>query len=121
MRNKRTLGLFTVGIFIGEAYPAVRAASFRQFLNSARWWIKLVTYHLPCRLAILVGDGPSHDFHHRYPRHRDWSNYIYLRERDSKTRYPDRPDYAEVWGLHNAIQLCFESSRDASPDDYPLL
>jgi hypothetical protein len=117
-RDEATLGAYTLGIFLGDACPGHELVGVNRFIAWSKWWLRLGFYHLPCRLAVLVGDGPQHDLHHRMPRHRDWPNYIHNRAKDALIHRPPHLQYHEVWGLRTAIQRCFESLSQANPADY---
>ena len=119
-RTRESLGLFTHGIFIGESCPSTDLRWWGSLVAWHRWWTRMLFYHLPCRLFVLVGDGPAHDLHHRFPNHPGWSNYIHVREEDAcKARSTSQP-YQEVWGLAAAIDACFRSLSAAEPADYPF-
>jgi len=117
-RGKATLGAFTLGIFIGEKCPPRTGNVAKRMLRWILWCTRMICFHVPCRLGILVGDGPVHDFHHRFPRHTDWANYIAARSEDEREPGDGWPPYREVWGLHSAIQATFESLSTADPSDY---
>ena len=117
-RDKSTLGLFTLGIFIGSECPPITESLVKRTLGWMWWWTRTICFHLPCRLGVLVGDGPAHDFHHRFPRHPHWANYLGARSEDERNPGEGWPAYKEVWGLHRAIQETFESLSAADPADY---
>jgi fatty acid desaturase len=116
--NRDSMAAYTHGIFIGEAAPVLGAASLAGLAAWARWWGRMLLLHLPSRLFVLVGDGPCHDYHHRHPRSKDWSNYISARAADIEAGHPGWPAYTEVWGLGNAIDSTFTSLSEADPDYY---
>lgn len=118
-RTRECLGLFTLGIFIGESCPRPDLGRLQSLFGWFRWWTVMTFYHLPCRLFVLVGDGPAHDFHHRFPNYADWSNYIHGREEDARKANSTSNPYQEVWGLGAAIDACFVSLSLADPADYP--
>jgi hypothetical protein len=70
------------------------------------WVVRTLFYHLPCRILVLTGDAPQHDFHHMAPNNRRWTISAYER-RDAimSGKMEDR----EVWGLINAIGIVFDS------------
>ena len=120
-RTRATMGLFTLGIFLGSPCPTgLSRWGRRWWAGWAGWWAFILLYHLPCRLAVLVGDGPVHDYHHRHPNCPAWPDYLHNREADATTPEAGNPPYEEVWGLHRAIQACFASLAGADPADYPL-
>jgi hypothetical protein len=67
VRNRSTLGAFTLGIFIGDPCPDRTLPLFKRWMAWGWWWTRMLCFHLPCRLAFLPGDGPVHDWHHRHP------------------------------------------------------
>lgn len=119
-RSRQTVGMFTLGIFLGERCPDAGLQGMKFVYHWFAWWLRMLFYHLPCRLMVMVGDGPAHDMHHRHPCHRDWPNYIYAREADIANASEADGPYREVWGLHAAIGACLQSLSDAEPSDYPL-
>jgi hypothetical protein len=119
-RDKSTLGAFTLGIFIGTPCPKPGKSILRNAGEWSWWWTRMVAFHAPCRLGVLVGDGPAHDFHHRFPRYPDWANYTYARADDQRNLSEGWPPYREVWGLQWAIDATFRSLSAADPSDYPI-
>ena len=64
----------------------------------------MLTVHLFARVFVLVGDAPCHDFHHRRPASRRWTDYIHARQKDADNGCPTYPlGYIETWGLFEAI------------------
>ena len=119
-RDRSTIAGYTVGIFIGEQAPDPSLPWQKAVPAWIGWGVKMTFYHLPCRLGFLPMDGPCHDWHHRFPKSPDWPNYIHAREQDRQNGHPGWPPYTEVWGLHTAIQACFETLSKADPDDYKV-
>ncbi|PSB02095.1 hypothetical protein [Merismopedia glauca] len=111
IRNKANYAGLTVGIFLGESTPELSNSLFKHILNWSIWWWKMIFYHfLFGRVFVMVGDTPCHDFHHRYPLSKDWSNYIFARQQDLSNGFPGwSASYQEVWGLFPAIDLTFDS------------
>jgi len=94
----------TVGVFPGRMPPAEPAATAAGLLRWTLWWLEMATLHLFVRLFVLVGDAPCHDFHHRRPATRRWTNYIHARQQDLEAGSPGFPaGYFEIWGLFRAI------------------
>lgn len=118
-RGKTTLGAFTIGIFVGAACPRPDSNRLRNAGEWIWWWIRMLIYHIPCRLAVLVGDAPAHDYHHRFPRAPDWANFLYVRASDKGSPGEGWPLYREVWGMHQAINATFRSLSTTNPTDYP--
>lgn len=113
--QKWVLASKSLGRFLGESPPDV---SFRQLpLAWVRWGMRMLGYHLPVRIAILPGDLPVHDYHHRYPMSPEWPNAVYARQRDLEAGCPVWPEpYTEVWGgLFEAIDHVFDSLSKAPP------
>ncbi len=115
LSGRAAIGGYTHGIFIGERAPEQDPWSWAWAAQWTRWWLRLLFVHLPSRLMVLVGDGPCHDFHHRYPKSKDWANYMFARQQDVDSGHPGWPDYTEVWGLKNAIDAVFMSLDKADP------
>jgi len=101
---KETICTLTGGRFVGEALPESGA------LSRFGWLARMAFYHLPVRIAVLTGDLPVHDYHHRHARCPEWADYLYTRQRDIEGGCPGWPlPYTENWGLHNAIGAVFET------------
>lgn len=102
--KKARMCSLTSGRFLGDAAPT------EGVMNWTRWIARLVLLHLPSRIAVLSGDLPVHDYHHRYPHCLDWANFIYTRQRDLEKGSPgwDQP-YTENWGLFNAVNAVYIS------------
>ncbi|MGC5343148.1 fatty acid desaturase [Streptomyces sp. DT171] len=117
-RGKAYFAGLTNAIFIGEAAPSPELPRPRRYAAWARWWTRMLLIHFPSRYLVLTGDTVVHDFHHRHPMNKDWANYIFAREEDHRRGSPGWPDYHEVWGLVAAIDLVFDSLREADPEEY---
>lgn len=103
-RGKTFVCLATAGVFPGAAVPAASAATPGGLLAWAGWWTSMLTVHLFSRVFVLVGDAPCHDFHHRRPASRRWTDYIHARQKDADTGCQSFPlGYIETWGLIEAI------------------
>lgn len=102
------------GRFCGDPVPQGRA-----FTPWLKWWLRQLFYQLPCRLFVLTGDAPQHDYHHVKPNCRRWQASAYERQKaiDSGV-YQAR----EIWSLVEAIDIVFNqvaSSNQQSVDlDY---
>lgn len=119
-RDITTIGVFTLGIFLGDRCPSSDLGPLKRIAAWVIWWARLILIHLPFRLAVLVGDGPTHDYHHRHPNCRDWPNYIHNRAADASDPGPGWPPYREVWGLCRAIDACFQTLSEADPAEYAI-
>jgi hypothetical protein len=117
-RTRASLGEFTIGIFTGAECPPPNLSLMKNLTAWSWWWMRMLLFHLPTQLFILPGDGCAHDFHHRYPSFPDWSNYIHNRAKDLASAEAMGVPYREVWGIHRAIQECFETLSLAEPNDY---
>jgi hypothetical protein len=94
----------TAGVFPGSAPPALAADSVAGFAAWTAWWLDMLTVQLFVRVFVLVGDAPCHDFHHRRPATKSWTDYIHARQQDLEAGCPGYPfNYAETWGLLRAI------------------
>lgn len=103
-RGKTFVCLATAGVFPGSPVPAQSATSPGGLLAWAGWWTSMLTVHLFSRVFVLVGDAPCHDFHHRRPASRRWTDYIHARQKDADTGCQSFPlGYIETWGLIEAI------------------
>lgn len=103
-RNREFVCHATAGVFPGRQPPAQRATTLGGLLAWTGWWAEMLTVHLFVRLFVLVGDAPCHDFHHRRPATRRWTDYIHAREQDLEAGSPGFPaGYLESWGLIAAI------------------
>ena len=112
---KLVLARLTVGRFLGDPVPCVSLPWHQRVLAWGNWTIRLIFIHLPARVFVLVGDLPSHDWHHRHPTKdylgnpADWANAAYERFRDMQDGCQGWPEpYCEVWGLFPAIDAVFE-------------
>ncbi|WP_323122580.1 fatty acid desaturase [Burkholderia alba] len=87
------------GRFCGDAAPVGQGG-----LRWLRWAARMLFYHLPCRMFVLTGDAPQHDFHHVAPNNPNWAVSAYAR-RDAIAagQMEDR----EIWGLFAAIDIVF--------------
>ncbi|MEW6055796.1 MAG: fatty acid desaturase [Bdellovibrionota bacterium] len=105
----------TAGRFLGEAAPEHSTDPIKNVFNWTRWSLRMLFVHLPCRVSVLSGDLPVHDYHHRHPRCKEWANFIYNRQFDINKKYPGyNTPYAENWGLFNCIDAVFESLSRSS-------
>jgi hypothetical protein len=117
MRNREFVCHATAGVFPGREPPAERAGSLRGLVLWAGWWLEMLTVHLFVRLFVLVGDAPCHDFHHRRPATRRWTDYIHARQQDLEAGSPGFPSgYIENWGLISAIDANLASLAATRPE-----
>jgi fatty acid desaturase len=95
----------THAVFCGAA-PPERGASP---LAWAGWAVRMAGHGL-ARFLVLVGDTPSHDFHHRHPQDPDWANVIVLRQQELiEDEERGQQVYTERWGLLHAIHQQFRT------------
>jgi fatty acid desaturase len=114
-RGKTFVCLATAGVFPGAAVPEQSAATPGGLVAWAGWWTTMLTVHLFARVFVLVGDAPCHDFHHRRPASRRWTDYIHARQKDADSGCPTYPlGYIETWGLFEAIDENLASLSTAS-------
>ena len=118
MEKSSRTARFTHGIFMGEAVPEPHGNRVVGLARWARWWFRMLFVHLPARLFVMEGDGPCHDFHHRYPRTVDWPNHVFARQQDLTSAGGEKDPYTEVWGLFAAIDAVFLSLGHADPEQY---
>jgi len=103
-RGKTFVCLATAGVFPGAPVPQRSATTPGGLAAWAAWWGTMLTVHLFARVFVLVGDAPCHDFHHRRPASRRWTDYIHARQKDADSGCPAYPlGYIETWGLFEAI------------------
>jgi fatty acid desaturase len=103
-RGKTFVCLATAGVFPGAPVPQRLATTPDGLAAWAGWWTAMLTIHLFARVFVLVGDAPCHDFHHRRPASRRWTDYIHARQNDADNGCPTYPlGYIETWGLFEAI------------------
>ena len=113
-RGKMFVCLSTIAVFNGEALPPRSENYFSNFFRILIWLLKIIFIHLFARVFVLVGDTPCHDYHHRRPTSREWGNYILAREDDKSKGCPGYPvNYAEIWGLFNAVNTNLKSLSEA--------
>lgn len=104
--SKTFICLSTIAVFNGESAPTF----IRDIEAWINWIFRMIFIHLFFRIFVLVGDTPCHDYHHRRPHSRNWPNYAYARQKDAENGCPGYPiNYAEEWGLINAIDKNFEA------------
>ncbi len=115
-RGKEFVCLATAAVFPGAQPPATSAATARGFALWIMWWGNMLTVQLFVRLFVLVGDAPCHDFHHRRPAAKRWTNYIHARQADVDAGCPGFPvNYIETWGLFRAIDENLEAMSKTPP------
>lgn len=103
-RGKEFVCRSTTGVFPGVAVPAAHGGFARRVAAWTVWWADMLFVQLPVRLFVLVGDAPCHDFHHRHPASKTWTDYIRARQRDADAGCPGFPvEYLESWGLFRAV------------------
>lgn len=107
IRNREWYASLSTAIFVGEPFPPGTAT------ERLAWAFRMLTIHLFCRVFVLVGDTPCHDYHHRYPTSRDWPDYAFAREADRKKASAGWPEYTEIWGLFSAISASFETLSES--------
>lgn len=108
-RGPKFVALSTTSVFMGE--PLVLAGNgARQAAGIAWWATKMLTKHAFFRLFVMVGDTPCHDFHHRRPSDKSWTNYPFARARDKASGCVGfTSNYIDSWGLVQTISANFTS------------
>lgn len=101
------------GRFLLDPYPSPGAGVRAR----AVFWLRLVFYHLPVRLAVLNGDVQHHDWHHRVPGSKDWAASGHARARDAAAGTPGWQGlpYTHTWTLFEAIGRTFAAMSAAPP------
>lgn len=117
--GRTRLARLTFGRFLGDPYPASELSHFRRLLTRLRWWFRLLLLHLPARLAVLVGDLPQHDFHHR--RLGAWENATFDRAADQSANVPGWPTPYEdrIGSLGSHIAIVFAAWSESAPGAAP--
>lgn len=117
LRDKQFVCEATTGVFAGRPVPEARAGTPRGLAQWALWWLNMLTVQLFVRLFVLVGDAPCHDFHHRRPATRRWTNYIHARQQDAEAGSPGFPQgYTACWGLFEAVDSNLATLAATAPD-----
>jgi len=112
-RDKELVCRATAGVFPGANPPAKRHHIFAWGL----WWGNMLTVQLFVRVFVLVGDAPCHDFHHRRPATKKWTDYAHARQADLDAGCPGFPvNYIDTWGLFRAIDENFAALAKAPAD-----
>lgn len=106
----------TGGVFPGMMPPAAPAISPRGALAWLGWWLNMLVVQVFVRLVVLVGDAPCHDYHHRKPASRRWTDYIHARHNDAEAgSNVFKADYKETWGLFRAVDATLASLSRLPP------
>ncbi len=106
----------TGGVFPGMMPPAARATSPQGALAWLGWWLNMLVVQVLVRLVVLVGDAPCHDYHHRKPASRRWTDYIHARHNDAEAGSAVfKADYKETWGLFRAVDATLASLSRLPP------
>jgi len=93
-----TRSQLSYGRFCGERVPSEQPWSFSCLKQWVVWWLRLILVHVPYRTAVLVGDLPQHDLHHRRAGS-DWSNAAYVRRDDiHRKSNGEYWEYTNEWG-----------------------
>jgi fatty acid desaturase len=104
LRGRRLVCEATTGVFPGVTPPSLRARSLVGLAVWMGWWLNMLTVQLFARVFVLVGDAPCHDFHHRRPATKRWTNYTHARQADMDAGCPGFPvNYIDTWGLFRAV------------------
>ncbi len=116
-RGKRLVCEATAGVFPGVQPPDRSAASVRGVLAWAVWWTDMLTVQALVRAFVLVGDAPCHDFHHRRPANKRWTDYAHARQADLEAGCPGFPsNYIDTWGLFRALDQNFHAMARVPAD-----
>jgi hypothetical protein len=120
LHDRASIAALTGGVFVGDRLPRPAGALHRRAMAYALWTVRLLAVHFPVRYLVLTGDAVCHDFHHRRPMSRDWSNYIFARQADQDAGHPGWPPYHEAWNLVPAMNRVLDSLREADPTIYAV-
>ncbi len=106
----------TSGVFPGVMPPSSPAKSAPGALAWLGWWANMLTVQMFARIVVLVGDAPCHDYHHRKPASRRWTNYIHARHDDKEAGSKTfQAGYSETWGLFRAVDATLASLSRLPP------
>ncbi len=106
---------------LGDPLPPREAIGWAWFAGWSLWWVRLLLYHLPARLGVLMADLPVHGSHHLWPKDKGWANAIYAYRllADQSGKCP-----TEIVGGYFAILdfalEAFRAAPPATPDERPL-
>ncbi|QDU67644.1 fatty acid desaturase [Engelhardtia mirabilis] len=97
--GKLRLARLTFGRFLLLPFPDRNLTGPARHTGAlASFWAKVLLLQLPARIAVLVGDLPQHDLHHRRSVY-DWANAVFVRQRDVEAGSPGFPEpYGGVAG-----------------------
>ena len=116
-RGKDLVCQATAGVFPGAMPPFLRATTPRGALAWIGWWANMLTVQVFVRVFVLVGDAPCHDFHHRRPANKRWTDYAHARQDDLDAGCPGFPiNYVDVWGLFRAVDENFAAMAKVPAD-----
>ena len=100
------------GRFIGPSLPSEQIRGAHSVIPWFRFLTRVLVIYIPVRVAILPGDLPQHDQHHRKPMG-DWPNACYERYAAAIGGTAKVP-YQHFWSLRETISHVFRSlSREA--------
>ncbi|WP_433496236.1 hypothetical protein ACQP26_19725 [Micromonospora sp. CA-248089] len=108
--------------FLLDPAPDRSLPTDRRTKAWAVWWLRLLAYHLPVRVAVLPGDSMHHDHHHRHPRTEQWTMSTYERFDHLENGCPGFANYphSHAWTLGEAIDRVF-TRMSAAPAPGPEL
>ncbi|HKS47185.1 MAG TPA: fatty acid desaturase [Amycolatopsis sp.] len=105
--------------FLLDSAPDRTLPLRRRMTGWARWWGRLLFYHLPVRVAVLPGDSVHHDHHHRHPRTETWTSSTYERFDHVCNGCPGFENFphTHAWSLGEAIDRVFTRMSAAPRPD----
>jgi fatty acid desaturase len=109
--------LLSQGRYLLDEAPDPKLPAPQRYRRWLLWWVRLVFYHLPTRIAVLPGYTLHHDHHHRHPQTEDWANATYERAEHVWNGCPgflDHP-HTHAWSLGEAIDRVFTRMAAAPP------
>jgi fatty acid desaturase len=108
--------------FLLDEAPRPDLPAGRRIAAWARWWLRLVGYHLPVRVAVLPGDSIHHDHHHRHPRTEQWTMSTFERFEHLENGCPGFTTYphTHAWSLGEAMDRVF-TRMSAAPLPGPAI
>ncbi len=111
------LALLQQSRFLLDPAPDRGLPVARRVAAWIRWWLRLVCYHLPVRIAVLPGDSMHHDHHHRHPRTEQWTASTFERFEHLRSGCPGWAAFphTHAWSLGEAIDRVFTRMAAAPP------
>ncbi len=111
--RKQHIKRVSYGRFFIISAPTYKGNTLVYLFNWGLWCIKMIPM-LFGRFFVCVSILPSHDYHHRSTRCKNWPNEVYLRQQDQDLNN----DYVDFYGLKEPIDNTFRTWSMLSESDY---